>query len=316
MMATAPGQPGGPPLDVGSLPVISDGPNVKPQASRSPGDEYMLLVASYNQAYNQSLPTSPDDPLWGSGKGWRDLHNAFAKTAVDRTNAYKCASGQGHCHHPGFGAWLSRAVKAATKVLTVVFPVPALATKLAIEHPELIPIYGQVAAKAKSIGMSIIHGNNVLSAAQSLLPPGARDGFEIGAGLMTDAGLTSEKILQARSKLTGLQRLGFDSAISTQSGMATARAPASLSAQAKAGYYITQGMQGSTNAMKRGMLKQISRNAQARIGVEHAAKEIASKSLWIHIKEYFGFYELEPHSAKQPRGKASVGLELTYTGLR
>jgi hypothetical protein len=180
-------------------------------------------------------------------------------------------------------------------------------TKVLTPIARLIPGVGQAVGAAEMlnqlghVGASVVAGNKVLSAGKKLVPSTDHVGYDLGAAIMTKHDLTVKDIAAVRNRLSPNAKRGFDIALSIQTGMGSHQAPKVMTPTQKAAFYATQGMQHAPNNLKKGMLTPIMAVPEARTGVEVAATDIANKSLWQHIKEWFGVYPVQPLNNAAPK---------------
>lgn len=110
----------------------------------------------------------------------------------------------------------------------------------------------------------------------------ARRGFDIGAGLMSHAGMTRAQYEAVRSTLSPLGKKGFDVAVAYHIGKVTQQAPDSLSPEAKAAYLVTKGLQGKyPSALKASLIQDFASIPTARIGTAIAVNEFAARKSWL-----------------------------------
>jgi hypothetical protein len=147
--------------------------------------------------------------------------------------------------------------------------------------------------KLAAYGSGVIEKNPTFKAGKALFNKAEQAGYAVGIGVASNRGVNEKSLLAIRRKLTPAQKKGFDLALSTHSGSVTSRlAPKNLSPAAKAAWYATHGMTGSSAKHKMAMMKAVTKTAEARKGAVAAVKQVLQTrkeaGFWTKIKIWLG----------------------------
>src|SRR5690606_19972846 len=109
-----------------------------------------------------------------------------------------------------------------------------------------------------------------------------------GIGIMTFK-LNVIALSQFRASLTTAQKIGFDAGVACHVGMTSREPIPEASPAQQLGYYITEGLKGSTNAaMKKAILRVLAKNNETKSGAAAVVKEVtAEKGWWAKIVQWF-----------------------------
>ena len=147
--------------------------------------------------------------------------------------------------------------------------------------------------KLAAYGSGVIEKNPTFRAGKTGFSKAEAAGYSVGIGLTSNRGVNEKALLAVRKKLSPQQKRGFDVALSTHSGAITAPlAPRGLSPAAKAAWYATHGMIGSSSTHKKAMMKAVVRNPEARKGASAAVSRVLQTrkevGFWTKVKTWLG----------------------------
>jgi len=135
-------------------------------------------------------------------------------------------------------------------------------------------------------GKALITGNPILGAINDKRLYQLRLGFPFGVGAMHYK-QTPAALAALRKSLTPSLQLGFDAGVAAHIGMATRKPPPGGGSNLQLlGYYITEGLRGSTNKTQKAAILKLLASTEAKSGVAVVVK--ADKSWWEKVKDWLG----------------------------
>lgn len=129
------------------------------------------------------------------------------------------------------------------------------------------------ANKLVQSGIELAKANPAIAEARKLAGKGIR-GFDLGSGLASQHSQLFD-IIHLRDSLTGVDKMGFDMALATRTGLVTNPPVKGMSPAAAAGHALTLGMQGHDSGNKQSIMAAIQTNPSAKAGASTAIRQIA-----------------------------------------
>ncbi len=146
---------------------------------------------------------------------------------------------------------------------------------LAKSYAQITPAQMQTLADSAK---SVLAKSKGYATARNLVDKASQSGFDVGMGLMAKTGVSEKAILAVRARLTPVQQIGFDVAVSAKVGAVLGpKIPKGLKGAAAAAYVVTQGMQGGGQAQKIAMIKTIAKAPGAKAGIQAAVADVSTE---------------------------------------
>jgi len=240
-------------------------------------EDYQKLKAAFDAALAAGTPADQAFPPFKNGV-LQIIHDHTHQTPGIGHLIGSVAGGLGHFVHD--------AVSEAGKISKFIKKIPMLSTLIntAINIiPGVASVRTAISGIVEAAG-DIIKADELLSAAKTFIPADAQEGFKVGAGLMSQKGITPEVFHAIQQTLPPNEQKGFDMAVSLAIGKSKNNAPKGLSKAQQASYYITHGMVNATPDMRASMMTPIAADPHVAEGAKAAATEIKTReSFWHHI---------------------------------
>jgi len=139
-------------------------------------------------------------------------------------------------------------------------------------------------------GVAEIQSNPILKSISDSRISLLKAGFPYGVGAMSFK-QNEASLYTIRKNLSSSQQLGFDAGVAAHIGMTTRSAPVKGGTPLQLlGYYITEGLRGSTNAtQKKKIISILARIPEAKSGVKIIVKDVqAEQGWWSKLKDWLG----------------------------